>query len=42
MVYISLLSLCILTKGLIGVVLPLLNCLGLSIIKQDEKIWRRD
>ncbi len=38
--YISL-SLCILTKGLIGVVLPLLNCLGLSIIKQDEKIWRK-
>ncbi|MGK7936639.1 MAG: ArnT family glycosyltransferase [Xenococcaceae cyanobacterium] len=38
--YVSL-SLCILTKGLIGVVLPLLNCLGLSIIKQDEKIWRK-
>ena len=38
--YISL-SLCILTKGLIGLVLPLLNCLVLSIIKQDEKIWRQ-
>ena len=38
--YVSL-SLCILTKGLIGIVLPLLNCLVLSIIKQDEKIWRQ-
>ena len=38
--YISL-SLCILTKGLIGIVLPLLNCLILSIVKQDEKIWRQ-
>ena len=38
--YISL-GLCILTKGLIGIVLPLLNYLVLSIIKQDEKIWRQ-
>ena len=35
------LSLCILTKGFIGLVLPLLNCLGLLIVQQDEKIWRR-
>lgn len=38
--YISL-GLCILTKGFIGLILPLLNCLGLSIIQQDEKIWRQ-
>ena len=35
------LGLCVLTKGFIGIVLPLLNCLGLSIVQQDEKIWRR-
>ena len=38
--YISL-GLCILAKGFIGFILPLLNCLVLSIIKQDEKIWRQ-
>ncbi len=38
--YISL-GLCILTKGLIGIVLPFLNGLGLSIIRQDEKMWKQ-
>ena len=35
-VYISL-ALCVLTKGLIGVVFPLLGCLGLIIVRRDFK-----
>jgi 4-amino-4-deoxy-L-arabinose transferase-like glycosyltransferase len=35
------LALCVLTKGLIGVVFPLLGCLGLIIVRRDFKILRR-
>jgi 4-amino-4-deoxy-L-arabinose transferase-like glycosyltransferase len=35
--YLSL-ALCVLTKGLIGVVFPLLGCLGLIIVRRDFKI----
>jgi len=38
--YLSL-ALCVLTKGLIGVVFPLLGCLALTIVRQDWKIIRR-
>jgi 4-amino-4-deoxy-L-arabinose transferase-like glycosyltransferase len=38
--YISL-ALCVLTKGLIGVVFPLLGCLGLIIVRRDFKILQR-
>ncbi|MGL5834026.1 MAG: ArnT family glycosyltransferase, partial [Waterburya sp.] len=38
--YISL-ALCVLTKGLIGIVFPLLGCLGLIIVRRDLKILRR-
>ncbi|MEN9517613.1 MAG: hypothetical protein RLZZ381_201 [Cyanobacteriota bacterium] len=38
--YVSL-ALCILTKGLIGVVFPLLGCLGLIIVRRDLKILGR-
>jgi|GEM_PF-993081 len=38
--YISL-ALCVLTKGAIGVVFPLLGCLGLIIVRQDLKIIKR-
>ena len=38
--YISL-ALCVLTKGLIGVVFPLLGCLSLIIVRQDFKIVKR-
>jgi 4-amino-4-deoxy-L-arabinose transferase-like glycosyltransferase len=38
--YISL-ALCVLTKGLIGVVFPLLGCLGLIIVRRDLKILGR-
>ncbi|MGF1588350.1 MAG: glycosyltransferase family 39 protein [Pleurocapsa sp.] len=38
--YLSL-ALCILTKGLIGLVFPLLGCLALIIIRQDWKIIER-
>ena len=38
--YISL-ALCILTKGIIGVVFPLLGCLGLIIVRRDFKIIKR-
>jgi 4-amino-4-deoxy-L-arabinose transferase-like glycosyltransferase len=38
--YISL-ALCVLTKGLIGGVFPLISCLGLVIIRQDWKIIRQ-
>jgi hypothetical protein len=38
--YISL-ALCVLTKGLIGVVFPLLGCLALIIIRRDLKILGR-
>ena len=38
--YISL-ALCVLTKGLIGVVFPLLGCLGLIIVRRDFKTIER-
>ncbi len=38
--YISL-ALCVLTKGLIGVVFPLLGCLGLIVVRRDFKILGR-
>ena len=38
--YISL-ALCVLTKGLIGVVFPLFTCLALIVVRQDWKIIRR-
>lgn len=38
--YISL-ALCVLTKGLIGIVFPLLGCLGLVIVRRDFKILNR-
>lgn len=38
--YISL-ALCVLTKGLIGVVFPLLGCFALVLVRQDWKIIRR-
>ena len=38
--YLSL-SLCVLTKGLIGIVFPLLNCLALIVVRRDWKIIRR-
>ncbi|MEL7077309.1 MAG: glycosyltransferase family 39 protein [Cyanobacteria bacterium J06582_2] len=38
--YISL-ALCILTKGLIGIVFPLLGCLGLIIVRRESKIIQR-
>ncbi|MEL6927458.1 MAG: glycosyltransferase family 39 protein [Cyanobacteria bacterium J06600_6] len=38
--YISL-ALCVLTKGLIGVVFPLLGCFSLVIVRQDWKIIKR-
>ena len=38
--YISL-ALCVLTKGLIGVVFPLLGCFGLVIVRRDLKILKR-
>ncbi|MBE9047505.1 glycosyltransferase family 39 protein [Pleurocapsales cyanobacterium LEGE 10410] len=38
--YVSL-ALCVLTKGLIGVVFPLLGCLALMIIRQDWQLIKR-
>ncbi|MEM6612933.1 MAG: glycosyltransferase family 39 protein [Cyanobacteria bacterium P01_C01_bin.72] len=38
--YISL-ALCILTKGLIGIVFPLLGCLGLIIVRRELRIIQR-
>ena len=38
--YLSL-ALCILTKGLIGIVFPLLSCLALIVVRRDWKIVRR-
>ena len=38
--YISL-ALCVLTKGLIGIVFPLLGCLGLIIVRRDFKTIER-
>jgi Dolichyl-phosphate-mannose-protein mannosyltransferase len=38
--YVSL-ALCVLTKGLIGIVFPLIGCLALVIIRKDQKIIRR-
>ena len=35
------LALCVLTKGLIGIVFPLLGCLGLIIVRRDLKIVKR-
>jgi hypothetical protein len=35
------LALCVLTKGLIGIVFPLLGCLILIIVRQDLKVIRR-
>ncbi|MEL6493745.1 MAG: glycosyltransferase family 39 protein, partial [Cyanobacteria bacterium J06623_7] len=35
------LALCVLTKGLIGIVFPLLGCLGLVIVRRDLKIIKR-
>ncbi len=39
-VYVSL-AFCILTKGLIGVVFPLIGCFGLILVRQDWKIIKR-
>ena len=38
--YLSL-ALCVLTKGLIGIVFPLLSCLALIVVRRDWKIVRR-
>ncbi len=38
--YVSL-ALCVLTKGLIGVVFPLLGCLALSVFRHDGKVFKR-
>ncbi len=38
--YVSL-ALCVLTKGLIGIVFPLLTCLALIVVRQDWKIIQR-
>jgi 4-amino-4-deoxy-L-arabinose transferase-like glycosyltransferase len=38
--YVSL-ALCVLTKGLIGIVFPLIGCLALVVIRKDQKIIRR-
>ena len=38
--YLSL-SMCLLTKGLIGIVFPLFGCLVLALIRQDKKVIRR-
>ena len=38
--YISL-ALCVLTKGLIGIVFPLIGCLGLILVRRDLKILQR-
>ena len=38
--YVSL-AFCILTKGLIGVVFPLIGCFGLILVRQDWKIIKR-
>ena len=38
--YLSL-GLCVLTKGLIGIVFPLLSCLALIVVRRDWKIVRR-
>ena len=35
------LALCVLTKGLIGIIFPLLGCFALIIVRQDFKIIRR-
>ena len=35
------LALCVLTKGLIGIVFPLLGCFGLIIVRRDLKILKR-
>ena len=39
-VYVSL-AFCILTKGLIGVIFPLVGCFGLILVRQDWKIIKR-
>ena len=38
--YLSL-ALCVLAKGLIGIVFPLLGCLALILVRQDWKMFRR-
>ena len=38
--YLSL-ALCVLTKGLVGIVFPLLGCLALIVVRRDWKIVRR-
>jgi 4-amino-4-deoxy-L-arabinose transferase-like glycosyltransferase len=38
--YVSL-ALCVLTKGLIGIVFPLIGCLALIVIRKDQKIIKR-
>ena len=35
------LSLCVLTKGLIGIVFPLAGCFALAVVRQDKKIITR-
>ncbi|MEO0834808.1 MAG: glycosyltransferase family 39 protein [Cyanobacteria bacterium J06642_3] len=35
------LSLCVLTKGLIGIVFPLVGCFALAVVRQDKKIITR-
>jgi 4-amino-4-deoxy-L-arabinose transferase-like glycosyltransferase len=35
------LALCVLTKGLIGIVFPLIGCLALIVIRKDQKIIKR-